>query len=170
MAETGPCGPCSEIFWDKGEPYGEAGGPAHGGDERYVEMWNLVFMQYDQQPDGSASRCRPPPSTPARGSSGWPRCSKASTRCSTPTSSRSSWTASRETGVRAGEDEEKDVSLRILAEHAHTMTFLISDGVFPSNEERGYVLRRIIRRAVRHAYLLGVEHVVTPPWSTPRSR
>ena len=69
MADTGPCGPCSEIFWDKGPEYGEAGGPAHGGEERFVEIWNLVFMQYDQHADGTRCRCPSPASTPAPGSS-----------------------------------------------------------------------------------------------------
>ncbi len=88
MADTGPCGPCSEIFWDLGAEFGEDGGPAHGGEERFVEIWNLVFMQYEQHERRlAACRCPSPASTPAPASSASSRCSRASTRSSTSTSS-----------------------------------------------------------------------------------
>ena len=139
--------------------------PAHGGEERFVEIWNLVFMQYDQQRRRHhACRCPSPASTPARASSASSRCCRASTPSSTPTSSAASSPTAERAHRRAptARDERTDVSLRILADHARAMTFLVTDGVVPCNEERGYVLRRIIRRAVRHAYLLGVEELVTP--------
>ena len=161
--DTGPCGPCSEIFWDKGPGHGAEGGPALGGDERYVEIWNLVFMQYDGQPDGTRI---PLPKPSIDTGAGLERVLTVLQNVD------SVWdldefvqllaVAQDASGVVYGQDPIKDVSLRIFAEHARTMTFLVSDGVFPSNEGRGYVLRRIIRRAVRHAYILGLEDLVMP--------
>ena len=163
MADTGPCGPSSEIFWDKGPEHGEGGGPAHGGEERFVEIWNLVFMQFEQFEDG---RREPLPKPSIDTGAGLERIlavlQGVNSVFDTDELRRLIDKASELAGVPYGEDEAQDVSLRILAEHARTMTFLVSDGVIPSNEDRGYVLRRIIRRAVRHAYLLGVEEVVTP--------
>jgi alanyl-tRNA synthetase len=163
MGDTGPCGPCSEIFYDKGEAYGPAGGPAHGGDERYVEFWNLVFMQFEQQADGSME---PLPKPSIDTGAGLERVltllQGVDSVFEIDEMARLVQKASDLSGVRPGDSEGSDVSLRILAEHARTMTFLIGDGVFPSNSERGHVLRRIMRRAIRHAYLLGVDTVVTP--------
>ncbi|MET0883305.1 MAG: alanine--tRNA ligase [Acidimicrobiales bacterium] len=163
MADTGPCGPSSEIFWDMGDEYGEAGGPAHGGAERFVEIWNLVFMQYDQHADGTRV---PLPKPSIDTGAGLERIltvlQDEDSIFHTDEFRRLIATASALSGVAYGGDERTDVSLRILADHARAMTFLVNDGVIPSNEERGYVLRRIIRRAVRHAYLLGVEEVITP--------
>jgi len=163
MGDTGPCGPCSEIFFDKGEAYGPAGGPAHGGDERYVEFWNLVFMQFEQQANGSmAPLPRPSIDTGAGLERVLTLLQGVDSVFEIDEMARLVAKASELSGVRLGDSESSDVSLRILAEHARTMAFLIGDGVFPSNSERGHVLRRIMRRAVRHAYLLGVNSVVTP--------
>ncbi len=155
MGDTGPCGPCSEIFWDLGPEHGPDGGPATGHD-RYIEIWNLVFMQYDQQADGTRA---PLPRPSIDTGAGLERI------LAVVQGRQSIWeidvfrpliaAAEAATGAEIGSNAEIDVSLRIMAEHARTMTFMVSDGVVPSNEERGYVLRRIIRRAVRHAYLLG---------------
>ncbi|HEX2273645.1 MAG TPA: alanine--tRNA ligase [Acidimicrobiales bacterium] len=163
MGETGPCGPCSEIYFDKGEEFGEGGGPAHGAAARFREIWNLVFMQYDRQPDGSLVGL---PMRIIDTGAGLERCltvlqgvdSAFDTDVLRPIVDAAAAT----TGRRYGADPDIDVSLRILADHARSMSFLVSDGVFPSNEDRGYVLRRIIRRAVRHAFGLGVDQPVTP--------
>ena len=158
MGDTGPCGPCSEIFYDKGEAYGPGGGPAHGGDERYVEFWNLVFMQFEQQVDGSMV---PLPKPSIDTGAGLERVltllQGVDSVFEIDEMARLVRKASELAAVHLGDAGTSDVSLRILAEHARTMTFLIGDGVFPSNSERGHVLRRIMRRAVRHAYLLGGE-------------
>ena len=163
MGETGPCGPCSEIFWDMGEKFGAPGGPAHGGDERYVEIWNLVFMQYNQQANGEMV---PLPKPSIDTGAGLER------NLVVLQDVESIWQidlmvplieeAQRATGARIGTSESSDVSLRIMAEHARSSAVLVNDGVFPSNEDRGYVLRRIIRRAVRHAFLLGSDKLVMP--------
>jgi len=158
MADTGPCGPCSEIFWDKGPKHGEEGGPAHGGEERFVEIWNLVFMQFEQHADGSQT---PLPAPSIDTGLGLERVLSVlqgvDSVWETDEFSTLLKSISELTQVEQKESESFDVSMRILADHARSSTFLISDGVFPSNEDRGYVLRRIIRRAVRHAWLLGVE-------------
>jgi alanyl-tRNA synthetase len=163
MGDTGPCGPDSELFYDKGEAYGAPGGPAHGGEDRFAEIWNLVFMQYDQQPDG---RLEPLPKQNIDTGMGLERTLMALLGTDSVFEIDSLRTvvgaAESVTGRRYGDDHETDVVLRILGDHARTMTFLVNDGVFPSNEDRGYVLRRIIRRAVRQAYQLGVERLVTP--------
>ncbi len=163
MGEVGPCGPSSEIFWDKGAAYGADGGPAHGGEERFVEIWNLVFMQYEQLADGSL---QPLPKPSIDTGAGLERVLAVLQGVD------SVWDldeirsligeAEAASGATYGSDDRTDISLRIVAEHSRTVTFLVSDGVFPSNEDRGYVLRRILRRAVRHAYLLGVEKPVLP--------
>jgi alanyl-tRNA synthetase len=164
MGDTGPCGPCSEIYYDRGPEWGPAGGPAGGGgEERFVELWNLVFMQYDRQSDGTLL---PLPKPNIDTGAGLERIlmvlqdvpSVWETDVIRPVIAE----AERLTGQSYGRDEDIDVALRILADHARSMTFLISDGVFPSNEDRGYVLRRLIRRAVRQAFALGVERPVTP--------
>jgi alanyl-tRNA synthetase len=165
MADTGPCGPSSEIFWDLGPEFGAEGGPKDGGADRYVEIWNLVFVQFDAQPDGTLV---PLPKPSIDTGAGLER------NLAVLQGAHSIWdidvfrpliaAAERVTGVeyQGFPGGDADVSLRILAEHARTMTFLVSDGVVPSNVERGYVLRRIIRRAVRHAYRLGARDLVTP--------
>jgi alanyl-tRNA synthetase len=162
MGETGPCGPCSEIFFDRGAQYGPGGGPAQGG-ERYVELWNLVFMQYDRHADGSLSEL---PQKNIDTGAGLDRIltqiqgveSVFDTDLVAPILEA----ATAVTGRVYGNTEESDVGLRILADHARTVTFLIADGVFPSNEARGYVLRRLIRRAVLVAQRLGAKNLVTP--------
>ena len=159
MGASGPCGPCSEIFWDKGPQFGAGGGPEHGDEDRYIEIWNLVFMQFDQHPDGSKTPLPKPSIDTGMG---------LERTVSVLQGVDSVWetdelqslldTAAQLTGVDASKaSEEQLVSLRILADHARSTSMLVSDGVFPSNEARGYVLRRILRRAVRHSYILGVE-------------
>jgi alanyl-tRNA synthetase len=159
----GPCGPCSEIYVDKGPAYGDDGGPAQGSEDRFLEIWNLVFMQFGRDADGIDTEL---PKKNIDTGAGFERIlgvlqgvdSVFETDVLLPLVD----TAQRVTGTRLGAGERSDISLRILAEHARTMSFLVSDGVFPSNEGRGYVLRRIIRRAVREGYLLGVADLVTP--------
>ena len=159
----GPCGPCSEIYVDKGPAYGPDGGPAKGGDERFLEIWNLVFMQFARDVDGTDTEL---PKKNIDTGAGLERIlgvlQGVDSVFETDVLAPLVETAQRVTGTRLGASDRSDISLRILAEHARTMTFLVSDGVFPSNEGRGYVLRRIIRRAVREAYLLDVADIVTP--------
>ncbi len=164
MADTGPNGPCSEIFYDLGDEYGPDGGPENPEAEaRFVEIWNLVFMQFDQQPDGEQIPLPKPSIDTGAGlervltvlqgvGSVWETNEIAELLNS----------ASKISGIADGADPKSDVSLRILADHARSTTFMINDGVFPSNEGRGYVLRRIMRRAIRHAYLLGVSEPALP--------
>ena len=164
MGETGPCGPSSEIYYDRGSAWGPDGGPAGGGgQERFVELWNLVFMQYDRMADRSL---QPLPKPNIDTGAGLERVlmvlQEVPSIWETDTLRPIIARAEELTGRSYGEDAEVDVALRILADHARSVSFLISDGVFPSNEDRGYVLRRLIRRAVRNAYLLGVERPVTP--------
>ncbi len=161
MADTGPCGPNSEIFWDLGPGHGPEGGPAVN-EDRYIEIWNLVFMQYDEQPDGELL---PLPAPSIDTGAGLERnlmvLQGVDSIFDIDVFVPLIRAAEAATSTRYGGGGEDDVSLRILAEHGRAMTFLVSDGVVPSNEERGYVLRRIIRRAVRHAYRLGAQEVVT---------
>ena len=159
MGDVGPCGPCSEIFWDKGPEFGADGGPEHGDEDRFIEIWNLVFMQFDQQPDGSKV---PLPKPSIDTGMGLERTVSVlqgvDSVWDTDELSALQGAAAALTGVDpATAPFEQLVSLRILADHARSTSLLVSDGVFPSNEARGYVLRRILRRAVRHAYILGVE-------------
>jgi alanyl-tRNA synthetase len=164
MGDTGPCGPSSELFWDFGPEYGPEGGPANpASEERYVEFWNLVFQQYFRLADGSL---RPLETKNIDTGAGLERI--LGVTIGSPdvfqTDELRHLVAAAEvaTGKALGADPESDVALKLLADHARTMTFLVSDGVIPSNEDRGYVLRRIIRRAIRFAYLLGVEKPITP--------
>ena len=167
MGETGPCGPCSELHIDRGPEFGPDGGPL--GDpagDRFMEFWNLVFMQFNQGPDGVRT---PLPKPSIDTGAGLERIlallqgvdSVWETDALFPLIEQAQSVTGRT--YRAGDyDDKSSFSLRVLAEHARSSTMLVNDGVFPSNENRGYVLRRIIRRAVRHAYLLGTEKLVMP--------
>jgi alanyl-tRNA synthetase len=164
MGETGPCGPSSEIFWDNGPEVGPDGGPANSAAEnRYVEIWNLVFPQYLRGADGTLSDL---PSKNIDTGAGLERImavlAGSPSLYASDTLTALVGEAQSVTGHRLGESELGDIALRLMADHARTMTFLVADGVIPSNEDRGYVLRRIIRRAIRFAYLLGVERPVLP--------
>jgi alanyl-tRNA synthetase len=163
MADTGPCGPSSEIFWDLGEGHGAGGGPVGGDPDRFIEIWNLVFMQYDSQPDGQLLALpRPSIDTGAGLERNLLALQGVDSIFDIDVFEPLIRAAERATGAEYAREPDRDVALRILAEHGRTMTFLVADGVVPSNEERGYVLRRIIRRAVRHAFLLGANELVTP--------
>ncbi len=162
MGDTGPCGPSSEIFFDKGASYGADGGPAFGGDERFIEIWNLVFMQFNRRPDGSRENLpRPSIDTGAGLERILPVIQGTDSIYATDLFAPILETAQSLTGRTYGRDEADDVSLRILADHGRAMSMLVADGVLPANEGRGYVLRRIIRRAVRRARQLGVSDPCT---------
>ncbi len=163
MGDTGPCGPSSEIFFDKGPDYGEEGGPAFGGSERFVEIWNLVFMQYNRNGDGVTEPLpRPSIDTGAGLERILPVLQGVDSIFATDLFLPMIETAQSITGHAYGEDERVDIGLRILADHGRAMAMLVADGVLPANEGRGYVLRRIIRRAVRRARQLGVDRPFTP--------
>jgi len=162
MGDTGPCGPSSEIFYDKGPDYGEDGGPAFGGSERFVEIWNLVFMQFNRTPAGDTEPLpRPSIDTGAGLERILPVLQGVDSIFATDLFAPMLETAQSVTGHTYGQDEQVDVGLRILADHGRAMTMLVTDGVLPANEGRGYVLRRIIRRAVRRARQLGVDRPFT---------
>jgi alanyl-tRNA synthetase len=164
MGDTGPCGPSSELFWDFGPEVGPDGGPANpAAEHRYVEFWNLVFQQYFRVGDGSLKPLETKNIDTGAGLERMLGVTIGSPDVFQTNELRELVaTAEAATGRRLGADAESDVALKLLADHARTMTFLVADGVIPSNEERGYVLRRIIRRAIRFAYLLGVEKPITP--------
>jgi alanyl-tRNA synthetase len=167
MGETGPCGPCSEIFYDLGIAASETGEdkPFPQDDQRYVEIWNLVFMQFDRASDGSLT---PLPKPSIDTGMGLERvaavlqgvASNYQTDLFTPLIARAAELTGF-TGLSVAEasvsDAKNAASLRIIADHARAATFLISDGVVPANEGRGYVLRKILRRGIRHGRLLGQE-------------
>ena len=153
MADTGPCGPCSEIFYDHGPEV--AGGPPGSPDadgDRYIEIWNNVFMQFDMQPDGSV---RPLPAPCVDTGMGLERLAAilqhVHSNYEIDLFDTLIKAASRETGCT----DLNNKSLRVIADHIRATAFLVSDGVIPSNEGRGYVQRRIVRRAIRHGYKLG---------------
>ncbi|MDE3043378.1 MAG: alanine--tRNA ligase [Acidobacteriota bacterium] len=158
MGEVGPCGPCSEIFFDKGEAFGEGGGPAVNDGDRFIEFWNLVFMQYDKAPGGALSEL---PKKNIDTGAGFERVlsilNGVESVFATDLFAPLLETASRAVGATYGADESSDVAIRRIAEHGRAMTMLVADGVLPSNEGRGYVLRRIIRRAVLAARRAGSE-------------
>jgi alanyl-tRNA synthetase len=158
MGETGPCGPCSEIFADvhpELPPVSFEEGSESG---RYVEIWNLVFMQYDRDEEGTL---HPLPNPSIDTGAGLERVSSVlqgvhsnyDTDLFRPILDAAASLAK----IRYGQDADKDVSLRVIADHLRAVTFLLTDGVIPGNEGRGYVLRRILRRAVRHGMRLGFE-------------
>jgi len=160
MGDTGPCGPCSEIYYDWGRQPG-----CHQADcdpscdcGRWLEIWNLVFMQFDRDASGTMT---PLPKPSIDTGAGLERVAAVlqGVRSNYDTDLfRAILDRAQElSGVRLGSDPEKDVSLRVVADHARSVTFLIADGVLPSSDGRGYVLRRILRRAARHGVLLGVE-------------
>ena len=167
MGDTGPCGPCSEIHIDRGPAFGPDGGPLNDpkGD-RFLEFWNLVFMQFNQAADGSRT---PLPKPSIDTGAGLERIlalkqgkdSIWETDVLFPLIEQAQSVTSKKYKIGDYEDRAS-FSLRVLAEHARSSMMLVNDGVFPSNEGRGYVLRRIFRRAVRHAYLLGTEKLVMP--------
>jgi alanyl-tRNA synthetase len=163
MGETGPRGPSSELFFDKGPGYGEDGGPAFGGEERFVEIWNLVFMQSNRTVDGAVEPLpRPSIDTGAGLERILPVLQGVDSIFATDLFAPMIETAESLTGYTYGEEERADTGLRILADHGRAMSMLVADGVLPANEGRGYVLRRIIRRAVRRARQLGVDGPFTP--------
>ncbi len=163
MGETGPCGPDSEIFIDKGPAYGSDGGPKHGGSERFVELWNLVFMQFTRDADGILTELpRKNIDTGAGLERILPLLQGKDSTFDTDLFLPIIEAAASVLGTGYGTDERTDVSLRVLADHARAMTMLVADGVLPANEGRGYVLRRIVRRAVMAARRLGVDKPIGP--------
>jgi alanyl-tRNA synthetase len=153
MGETGPCGPCTEIFYDHGP--GIPGGPPGSDDEdadRYVEIWNLVFMQYDRAADGVLV---PLPKPSVDTGMGLERVAAVMQGVHSNYDIDLFKSLIRAAAELTGAQDLNSSSLRVIADHIRASTFLIIDGVVPSNEGRGYVLRRIIRRAIRHGYKLG---------------
>jgi alanyl-tRNA synthetase len=155
MGDTGPCGPCSEIFYDHGPQV--PGGPPGSADEegdRYVEIWNLVFMQYERSADATLT---PLPRPSVDTGMGLERISAVMQGVHSNYDIDLFKNLIRAAGKLAGTSVFTSSSLRVIADHIRASTFLIVDGVSPANEGRGYVLRRIIRRAVRHGYKLGIQ-------------
>ncbi|HNI85586.1 MAG TPA: alanine--tRNA ligase, partial [Ottowia sp.] len=153
MADTGPCGPCSEVFYDHGEhiPGGPPGSPDEDGD-RFIEIWNHVFMQFDMKEDGSVVRLPAPCVDTGMGLERLAAILQhVHSNYEIDLFARLIAEAARVTGCT----DLANPSLKVIADHIRATAFLVSDGVIPSNEGRGYVQRRIIRRAIRHGYKLG---------------
>ena len=149
MGETGPCGPDSEIFFDKGEAFGHDGGPKHGGSDRFVEIWNLVFMQFDRDAAGVLTDLpRKNIDTGAGLERNLPILQGVDSVFDTDLFVPLIDTAASILGTAYGADPATDVALRVLADHGRAFSMLVADGVLPANEGRGYVLRRVVRRAV----------------------
>jgi alanyl-tRNA synthetase len=163
MGDTGPCGPCTEIFWDNGPEIACDDPNCNVGCEcdRYMEIWNNVFMQFDRQPDGTLV---PLPKPAVDTGMGLERITTVmqGVQSNYDTDLLRSIIGHIEqlVGKTYGDNGENDVSMRVMADHSRATAFLIADGVLPSNEGRGYVLRRIMRRAMRHAKMLGANDPV----------
>ncbi|MGX5732430.1 alanine--tRNA ligase [Pseudoxanthomonas beigongshangi] len=154
MADTGPCGPCTEIFYDHGDHI--AGGPPGSPDEdgdRFIEIWNLVFMQFDRQPDGTLV---PLPAPCVDTGMGLERLTAILQHVHSNYEIDLFQALIEKAAELTATPDRENKSLRVIADHIRACSFLIVDGVLPSNEGRGYVLRRIIRRALRHGWMLGV--------------
>jgi alanyl-tRNA synthetase len=157
MGDVGPCGPCTEIFYDHGENI--AGGPPGSPDEdgdRYIEIWNLVFMQYDRSADGTLT---PLPKPSVDTGMGLERIAAVLQGMHSNYEIDLFQKLLKAAAELAGTHDLTKSSLRVIADHIRSCAFLVADGVMPSNEGRGYVLRRIIRRAIRHGYRLGIRDV-----------
>ena len=157
MGDVGPCGPCSEIFYDHGEDIlgGPPGSPDEDGD-RYIEVWNLVFMQYDRSADGTLT---PLPKPSVDTGMGLERISAVLQNVHNNYEIDLFQPIIKVAAEIVGTTDLTKSSLRVIADHIRSCAFLVADGVLPSNEGRGYVLRRIIRRAIRHGYRLGIQDV-----------
>ena len=157
MGDTGPCGPCSEIFYDHGPEV--AGGPPGSPDEdgdRYIEIWNLVFMQFERKPDGSMI---PLPKPSVDTGAGLERLAAVLQHVHSNYEIDLFASLIKDIASITGTQDLGNSSLKVIADHIRSCAFLVVDGVTPSNEGRGYVLRRIVRRAVRHGYQLGVSDI-----------
>ena len=155
MGDTGPCGPCTEIFYDHGDHIwgGPPGSPEEDGD-RYIEIWNIVFMQFNRQADGTME---PLPKPSVDTGMGLERIAAVLQHVSSNYDIDLFRTLIQAVAKVTGATDLSNKSLRVIADHIRSCAFLIADGVMPSNESRGYVLRRIIRRAVRHGNMLGAK-------------
>ncbi|HBO24432.1 MAG TPA: alanine--tRNA ligase [Providencia sp.] len=155
MGDTGPCGPCTEIFYDHGDHIwgGPPNSPEEDGD-RYIEIWNLVFMQFNRQSDGTME---PLPKPSVDTGMGLERISAVLQHVNSNYDIDIFRELISAAANATGASDLSNKSLRVIADHIRSCAFLVSDGVIPSNEGRGYVLRRIIRRAVRHGYMLGAK-------------
>ena len=157
MGDTGPCGPCSEIFYDHGpEVDGGPPGSAEEDGDRYIEIWNLVFMQFDRKADGTMI---PLPKPSVDTGAGLERLAAVLQNVYSNYEIDLFQSLIKNIAELTGETNIENTSLRVIADHIRACAFLVVDGVIPSNEGRGYVLRRIVRRAVRHGYQLGVKDV-----------
>ncbi|MFU2143674.1 alanine--tRNA ligase [Gallibacterium anatis] len=155
MGDTGPCGPCTEIFYDHGDHiWGGPPGSAEEDGDRYIEIWNIVFMQYNRLADGTMEKL-PKPSVDT--GMGLERISAVLQHVNSNYDIDIFKTLIAKVAEITGEKDLANKSLRVIADHIRSCAYLIADGVYPSNEGRGYVLRRIIRRAVRHGHLLGAK-------------
>ncbi|MDC1466249.1 alanine--tRNA ligase [Litorivicinus sp.] len=157
MGDTGPCGPCSEIFYDHG-PHVPGGPPGSDGDDldRYIEIWNLVFMQFEQAADGTRT---PLPKPSVDTGMGLERVAAVMQGAHSNYEIDLFQTLLKAAAEVTKTEDLEAKSLRVIADHIRSCSFLICDGVLPANEGRGYVLRRIIRRAIRHGHKLGCDHV-----------
>ncbi len=155
MGDTGPCGPCTEIFYDHGDHIwgGPPGSPEEDGD-RYIEIWNIVFMQFNRRADGTME---PLPKPSVDTGMGLERIAAVLQHVNSNYDIDLFRTLIRAVAKVTGATDLSNKSLRVIADHIRSCAFLIADGVMPSNENRGYVLRRIIRRAVRHGNMLGAK-------------
>ncbi len=157
----GPCGPCTEIFYDRGDAYGDLSDPEcwpGGENERFLEIWNLVFSQYNHNKDGSYT---PLPNKNIDTGAGLERFTSilqdAASNFDTDLFLPIMEETGRIAGKRYGQNEEQDVAFKVIADHIRTVAFSVGDGVLPSNEGRGYVIRRLLRRAVRYGIVLGIQ-------------